>query len=154
MAELYTRKPNTICKICSKAIYRRPKEISHNNGRVFCSAICYGIANRKEVPCVVCGKLILSQFNKKTCSRTCANTHRIGIQYKIGSPKDKVKTLRSLKQKLFLIRGKACERCGYKQYRILQVHHKNRNRNDNELDNLEIICPNCHCLEHYLKNKQ
>jgi len=48
-------------------------------------------------------------------------------------------------------RGTKCERCGYKKYEILHVHHKNRNRNDNSMENLEIICPNCHYEEHYLE---
>ena len=49
-------------------------------------------------------------------------------------------------------RGEKCERCGYAVYQILQVHHIDRNRNDNSLDNLELLCPNCHAKEHYLKN--
>jgi HNH endonuclease len=44
-----------------------------------------------------------------------------------------------------------CNRCGYKEYPILRVHHKDRNRSNNELENLEILCPNCHEIEHYLK---
>ncbi len=49
-------------------------------------------------------------------------------------------------------RGKQCEKCGYKKFEILQVHHIDRDRNHNELDNLELICPNCHYEEHLLKN--
>ncbi len=151
MPEKYKRKPNTFCKTCSKPIYRRPNEVEMNNGRVFCSATCYGIANRKESPCAVCGKLIQASFNKKTCSRSCANIHRTGIKYLLNSPKDKVKSVRALKFKLFDIRGKICERCGYTKYEILQVHHKNRKRDDNRLDNLELVCPNCHYEEHLIR---
>ncbi len=106
---------------------------------------------RKETPCVVCGKLIMAGLNKKTCSRSCANINRTGINYKIGSPRDKVKSQQALKVRLLKERGGSCERCGYNKYEILQVHHKNRNRDDNILSNLELICPNCHYEEHYLK---
>jgi 5-methylcytosine-specific restriction endonuclease McrA len=42
-----------------------------------------------------------------------------------------------------------CERCGYdEEPRILGVHHKDRNRKNNELANLEVLCPMCHSLEH------
>jgi 5-methylcytosine-specific restriction endonuclease McrA len=42
-----------------------------------------------------------------------------------------------------------CERCGYdKEPQILGVHHKDRNRNNNGLSNLEVLCPMCHSLEH------
>ena len=43
----------------------------------------------------------------------------------------------------------ACDRCGYsKKPEILGVHHKDRDRKNNELSNLEISCPNCHSEEH------
>ncbi len=149
MSELYKRKPNTKCTVCSKAIYRRPIEIKR--GKVFCSVTCAGIACRKEKPCLICKKLILAGLNKKTCSRSCANKLREGIKYKIGSPKDKVKSQRALKLRLLKERGRKCEKCDYSKYQILEVHHKNRNRKNNELENLELICPNCHAEEHLLE---
>jgi hypothetical protein len=148
----YERKPNTQCSICSKPIYRRPIQIKQNLGRVFCGQVCYGISCRREKPCSVCGNLILANLHKKTCSRICANKHRIGIKYKLNCPKDKVKNYRSLKLRLLDDRGRCCEKCGYKKYEILEVHHKDRNRENNELINLELICPNCHAEEHFLKN--
>jgi 5-methylcytosine-specific restriction endonuclease McrA len=150
VSEQYIRKPNTSCLVCGKEIYRRPVELKRNNGRVFCGGECYGKSCRKERPCIVCGKLILSGLNKKTCSRGCANTHRKGIQYKINSPRDKVKTLRIIKIRLFDDRGKKCERCGYDGYEILQIHHKDKNKFNNKPDNLEVVCPNCHAKEHFL----
>ncbi len=44
-----------------------------------------------------------------------------------------------------------CERCGYKKFEILQIHHRDRDREHNALKNLELICPNCHYEEHYLQ---
>ncbi|MBK5215428.1 MAG: HNH endonuclease [Candidatus Pacebacteria bacterium] len=151
MPEKYKRKPNTLCFVCKIPIYRRPVEISKNEGRVFCSMSCYGLSSRKEGPCAVCGKLMLASLNKKTCSRSCSNKYRIGIKYKLGRPKDVARTFRILKLRLFEERGKKCERCGYNKHEILQVHHKNRKRTDNNVENLEIICPNCHYEEHLLK---
>ena len=147
----YKRNPNTKCLICNKSVYKRPAEIKRNRGRVFCGQSCYGISSRKEKPCTVCGTLILSSANKKTCSRGCANRHRAGIQYKINSPRDKVKNHRSLKTRLLQQRGGTCERCVYKVSRILEVHHVNRDRQDNDLKNLKLLCPNCHSEEHLLK---
>ncbi len=94
----------------------------------------------------------MASKNKKTCSRSCANTHRTGIRYKMGRPHDKVVYQRGLKMRLITRRGAQCERCGYGKAEILQVHHKDRNRLNNELDNLELVCPNCHAEEHYLEN--
>ena len=151
MSEKYNRTPNTKCIVCKSPIYRRPNEQRKNDGRAFCSMICYGISCRKEKPCIVCGKMILGRFNKKTCSRACANINRTGIKYHLGSPRDKVKSQQALKIRLLNARGKNCERCGYNKHEILQIHHKDRNRSNNNLDNLQLICPNCHYEEHYLE---
>ncbi len=151
MVKTYNRKPNTKCIICGKGIYRRPFEIEKNKNKFFCSASCYGINCRKEIHCLSCGKKILSGFGKRTCSRACANKYRTGIKYHIGSPRDKVKSQYFLKARLLKVRGLKCERCSYDKYKILQVHHKDRNRDNNDLNNLELICPNCHYEEHILK---
>lgn len=146
----YKRNPNTKCSVCNSPIYRRPAEIEKSKGNVFCSMSCYGISCRKESPCIVCGKLILAGLNKKTCSRGCANTYRKGIQYKINSPRSKVKSQQALKIRLLKERGNKCERCNYKKYQILEIHHKNKDRKNNNLENLLLICPNCHAEEHLL----
>lgn len=152
MAENYKRNPNAKCSVCGRSVYRRPSQIERNRGRVFCNISCYGKACRKEHPCIVCGKPILSSSNKKTCSRSCANKHRAGIKYKLNDfRKDKVKSQQALKLRLLKIRGSVCGRCDYDKREILQVHHKDRNRNNNDLSNLELICPNCHYEEHYLE---
>ena len=35
----------------------------------------------------------------------------------------------------------------------LEVHHKDGNKNNNEIDNLELLCPNCHALTDNYKGK-
>jgi len=87
-------------------------------------------------------------MNKKTCGRSCANTHRAGIKYKIGSPKDTVKSQQALKVRLLKDRCYIYQRCTYNKFEILQIHHKDRE--NNSLENLELVCPNCHCEEHFL----
>lgn len=150
MTELYKRTPNTKCLVCEKPIYRRPVQIK--SGRVFCSLECRGLGDRKESPCIVCGTPILASANAKTCSRACANKHRTGIRYKIGRPRDKVKDERALKLHLLALRDSTCERCGYDKKEILNVHHKDRNHGNNDVENLELLCPNCHAEEHHLKD--
>lgn len=152
MSERYIRTPNVKCKICGKGVYRRPIELQISKGNAFCNQRCYGLSTRKENPCAVCKKPILASKHAQTCSRACANTYRAGIKYKLGRPlKDKVQNQRALKIRLIKERGVRCERCGYAKLEILHVHHKDRNRKNNELENLELICPNCHYEEHYLE---
>ena len=154
VSERYKRNPNTQCAVCDKLIYRRPAELEKSHQKSFCSSVCYGLANRKEKPCVVCGTMMMSSLNKKTCSRSCSNINRSGVKYKIGCPKDKVKSLTALRSRLVKVRGVNCERCGYSKKEILQIHHKDRNKNNNDLNNLVLICPNCHCEDHFLFGKK
>lgn len=43
-----------------------------------------------------------------------------------------------------------CEICGYKEFPdILGVHHKDRNRKNNNQNNLLVVCPLCHSLIHH-----
>jgi len=48
-----------------------------------------------------------------------------------------------------------CENCGYKEIPgILIIHHKDRDRNNNKIPNLAVLCPDCHALEHLAENKK
>jgi len=50
-----------------------------------------------------------------------------------------------------------CEKCKlenwFKEQIPLELHHVNKDNKDNRLDNLKILCPNCHTLEHRKKLK-
>ncbi len=95
--------------------------------------------------------MILFGLHRLTCSRGCSNINRKGVKYHLGRPKDKAEEIRAIKIKLISIRGGKCEQCGYGKSEVLQVHHKDRNSRNNDLNNLEIICPNCHFEDHYLE---
>ena len=57
-----------------------------------------------------------------------------------------------LKLKLFEdnIRDKKCERCNLSEWLglpiSLELHHIDGDRSNNNFDNLQILCPNCHAL--------
>lgn len=58
-----------------------------------------------------------------------------------------------LKLKLFKykLKEEKCENCGINEWLnekvVLELDHINGNHNDNNLENLKILCPNCHALK-------
>jgi hypothetical protein len=120
---------------------------------VFCSVTCSNIRNKKEcVTCVVCGNLIQRRKHAITCSRECSNKHRRGTKYNQGRPRDNATKSKRLKKQLFLTRPKKCNRCDFDKYEILHVHHiiEKSNGGTDDLNNLELLCPNCHYWHHYI----
>ena len=49
---------------------------------------------------------------------------------------------------LIALRGQKCEKCGIETWLDqpinLEVHHRDGDRTNNSLDNLMLLCPNCH----------
>jgi hypothetical protein len=58
---------------------------------------------------------------------------------------------------LAFIRGHRCENCGLAEWIgqpiSLEVHHLDGNSLNNELDNLKLLCPNCHALTENYRGK-
>lgn len=140
------RKPNCECSICGKKIYRRPIQIA--TGGVYCSMKCCGVSQRVPKECPICSKEYLGQ--KRTCSRACANIAREGISYTGENKNNNALQGTKLKEKIATERGGACEKCGYENYSILQIHHLVRKAKggSDELENLQLLCPNCHMQQH------
>lgn len=93
-------------------------------------------------------------------------------RYGFGTPQiplDKILIINSsyqshkLKNRLFSqgIKLKQCEECGWSKCSIdgmipLELDHINGDKHDNRLENLRILCPNCHSLKptHRGKNQK
>ena len=58
---------------------------------------------------------------------------------------------------LIFIRGHCCEQCGTEQWLgnpiPLEVHHIDGDSLNNEMDNLKLLCPNCHALTDNYRGK-
>lgn len=136
----------TKCLICKK-------EFEHISSRCnkakYCSNSCryksYNTKGTIRFNCQYCGKEFLGSpydiGKRKFCSKKC-----VGKKSK-KTFKPNFTTVR----KAMLVRGliTKCNRCNYSEFpQLLGVHHKDRNRQNNDLSNLEVLCPMCHSLEH------
>ena len=149
------RIPNHKCLVCGTEVYRRPREIKRNKGKVFCSLKCFGVSSRKPTPCIYCGKEYLAATkNTKYCSITCSNKSRTGISYEKNKDhfgKNRSKEVIYWRDKLKGLRGEKCEKCGDTSVSpILVLHHiiHRKDKGTNCEENLMLLCPNCHAWEH------
>lgn len=165
----YTRKKIEIeCFKCKKIILKDESEVKRNlklNRNSFCSLSCASNFNKIKIKkehncnCSMCGtsiyrnnsRLKASKHKIYFCSRKCKD---IALKFENGftvlHPSHYIDGLQEYRNKVFKDKEKQCERCGFKEYpEIIQVHHKDRDRDNNDILNLEILCPNCHMLEHY-----
>ena len=159
----YLKKPK-YCKCCGKELTYEQRKND------YCSHSCAAIVNNKGVirngekyiskehKCINCGKeLSYEQRNNKFCSQECLNDYRYKntiqkvlngenlISGASGIPKH-------LKRYLMELHNNKCEKCGWgEEHPIthnipLEVHHIDGDCTNNRLENLQLLCPNCHCL--------
>jgi 5-methylcytosine-specific restriction endonuclease McrA len=99
--------------------------------------------------CPICSKKFEAKSGspkqKRTCSYACSNK-----LFRVNNKSIYIDGRSTYRKKALSKLPNLCNRCGYNSYiDILEVHHKDRNRKNNDISNLEILCPNCHSEEHY-----
>jgi len=149
--------PYNNCKICSKEFYIKPSHLKLGYGK-YCSVKCRAQSQKKgkNVYCEICNKEIWrmpkclkkSKSGKFFCSKSCQtkwrNKYYSGDKHYFWKGGENVYRKRMLSSDIRLI----CKKCGVKDIRILVVHHKDRDRKNNGLENLIWLCRNCHHLIH------
>jgi hypothetical protein len=98
---------------------------------------------------------------KKTLQRLKINTdHWTGQGWSKGQQKkdwSQYSKVGHFKKHLIKQKGHKCENCGLtewqKQSIVLEVHHEDGDRTNNDFSNLKLLCCNCHALTHNWRNK-
>lgn len=125
---------------------------------------CANLAKKKRTivtNCANCGKLIekapSAERSSKTgnlyCSKSCAASKNNSLFKKWENhPRFRtgIRSYRSIK--LESVKELVCEQCGFDNVLALEVHHKDKNRKNNKLENLELLCCNCHSIRHKSEN--
>lgn len=137
------------CTTCSRLHYKRPRDLHQKNQ--YCSRECYlksPVINWSY--CALCSQKFISKTaEQRYCSRSCSNRGRVGISYKIGQPNNKYLNRQRNYAKLVEIYGEHCKFCNIgpewqDEPLVLQVDHIDGDSKNNSIDNLRILCPNCH----------
>lgn len=155
------------CLECNCIMLTRQIDIDKGHGK-FCGRKCFGIFRKKQSKqkreelqshtnseCSWCNKLYFCRRFKtikhgfRFCSRKCKDiAQRIGGIKEIQPP-HYGEVSSSYRRDAFENFVNECNKCKYKENMLaLIVHHKDRNRKNNKLENLEILCWNCHMILH------
>jgi hypothetical protein len=152
--------PVILCLICGDNFYGKPSHIAKGWAKV-CSRDCLYILQKtgKVVACDQCGKdtykdkatLRRSDSNKFFCNKSCQTIWRNKLYTK--EKHANWTTGISSYRRILLREGRPliCIKCNNNDSRILAVHHRDKNRNNNDVNNLVWLCHNCHYLVHHYK---
>jgi len=111
---------------------------------------CNGLVT---VSCGNCGKEIEKQKSKCRsksgllfCNRLCkeqqqTNTGKLKLTHYSHERKD-------YRKSAIVAYGQRCNVCGISETYLLVVHHKDGNRKNGNIDNLEVLCHNHHAEKH------
>ncbi len=105
---------------------------------------------RIELLCKFCNKkfhVIPSQKWRKTCSYNCRNNY-LWAQKEYKEHMSLVHTEHgenNYRQKALKFYGKVCQKCN-KKNGFFDVHHKDGNRRNNIISNLQVLCKSCHLI--------
>jgi hypothetical protein len=144
------------CECCGKKINGL---ISDN--RKYCSQSCAAkingskypkrVGNDRIIECINCGKALKNKYSKY-CSFECNIEHKKHILYERVKNVDENLSHRQYKKYLISMYGEKCMICGWceKNERSgkipIELEHIDGNSKNNSLENLKLLCPNCHSL--------
>ena len=144
------------CKVCGKMFETVPSSAKQHTCSMACAAERKKVTRVKHI-CVICSKDFtdLKTRSRKYCGTVCkieglararrARFENKGLWGEWCSPRDA--------KAWYIKEHGACQTCGWKdEIGVLELHHRDRNRRHNTGENIMLLCPNCHSIEH-LKNK-
>ncbi len=148
------------CRFCDAPLpYKKRANKFCNHS---CAAKFSGRNIGSEVPkfCLRCKSPILG-LGKVYCSTQCSHRHKTEkfvVRFLSNSSAIGSGSLPAIRRYLIRIRGESCEACGWAvKHTItgnvpLEVDHRDGNHSNNKIENLRIICPNCHSLTPNFRN--
>jgi len=152
---------NVTCKQCGKSFLVKPFFIRIGAGK-YCSAKCQHQSARTGswFKCENCAKDVYrtpkyinaSKSKKYFCNKSCQTVWR--NQEFSGERHHNWRHGEASYRNIMKRAGKApvCELCRSADERVIIVHHKDKNRRNNALENLVWLCRNCHHIVHHFSD--
>ena len=141
-----------ICSHCNTKFLNSLVSINKTKNH-YCTLSCYhNSVKGATVRCAYCNKEVYKQKSKLKnsksghyfCSPSCQSkgkTVSFGLKEVQPSFYDSGYNYR---KRAFRILDNRCSVCGYNTIEVLEVHHKDHNRNNNQPNNWDILCPTHH----------
>lgn len=133
-----------VCEICGNEF----TYVACREGKAkYCSRKCYYKAQHLKgtvtIKCKECGKDFQTSpsCHRVFCSRACLWINK----------KKTINGSRSTMRRAMLRREliEKCLDCGYDAHKeILGIHHIDGNEDNNSIENIAVLCPNCHSVRH------
>lgn len=150
------------CGQMVKTVFTNGKPVLYRNGHIHVKG--GQVARGTKKVCPQCNVEFTITKNPKAiyCSRACYWKAR-GVPWSptylgrwIGDKKESLDwpicRSASLQRKHLLKRRQSCDKCGWNAYpNLLELHHVDEDRTNGRFGNLQLLCPNCHEIHHYLK---
>lgn len=150
------------CDYCGKEIEKPTNYVNQNRKRghkIFCSSKCRSLAGKVVCYCANCGKQILKTpaeiKNSKTgnvfCNKSCACSYN-NSHFRKGENNpnwiDGTHVGSAYIRTAYRTYVHKCAICNLDEECCLEVHHIDENRDNDNPDNLIILCANCHSRIH------
>jgi hypothetical protein len=151
------------CYNCGKEVHKR-KEHFEGAEKHFCNWKCYKEYLQRnaillKTECNFCGKDIIRNRREQRRSRTglffCCNLCKNRFLAKNRRWRaDSTYGHRHRTRFLLEIANNACQNCNYNEYiKMLETHHYDHDHQNNNYENLRILCVWCHAKHHRLKEE-
>lgn len=155
--------PIIACIICETQFYAKPSHITRGWGK-YCSKKCQYESQKNGLiyPCFECNKpvyrtpksVLVSKSGKFFCDKSCQTIWRNSNLYS-GKQHANWNGGKASYRSILIKSGvnRICKKCNTTDTRVLAVHHKDKNRNNNDISNLLWLCNNCHYLVHHYEDE-
>lgn len=150
LGETYQKYNPTEIKTCLNC-----NDVIENYGKKFCSQSCSAMYNNKlrgvEKKCLNCDT-ILKDSRRNCCSHKCDKEYKEKLRFEKIENGDTTLHHKQYKKYLIHVHGEKCMKCGWNEVNPtsgkvpIELEHIDGDSTNNSLDNLELLCPNCHSL--------